>query len=686
MTSAATPTPPSVAAPRRQDKDQHVNPHRTTGAVVRLLATLAVATGLVLAGAVAAQAEPPTDLADEITDTADALGGQTDSVQGALDRLAEDTPLQLFVVFVESFDGEDPVEWANEAATLSGLGVDDILLAVAIEDRRYAVSVDDAISLTDAQLGTVRAAIEDRLRESDWAGAAIAAADGYRDPADGGTGEGSTGGFPWGLLVFGIIVIGVVALLIRAGRRGRASAKDVSSLPTEELNRRASSALIALDDAVTASEQELGFAQAQFGSTATAPFAAVLADAKKAMGEAFTLRQQLDDSVPETEQQRRAMLLQILQLCTDADSALDAQTAEFEKLRGLHARAPEVLAETGRLAEETQGRLPGAQATLDRLAATYPEAALATVRGNIEQAATLLAAAREAVGQGLAVVDSDRSAAVDLARTSEEATAQAITLLAGVDTAGEDLARAGARIDAGIASLSADIADAERLVPGDQAVAPALNAAQEAVAAAQADRTTGDPLALVRRLTEAETALDAALAPAREAAEQADRARAHLAQLLGRLGSQIQAVSTFIETRRGAVGTEARTRLSEAARLTAEAERTAGADPAAALATAQHAEQLAIAAQQLAEADVATWQRTRGGPGGGFGGGNAGALILGGILIDQVLGGGRGGGFGMPTGRGMPRGGGRSRGGFGGSFGGGRSGGGRGGRGGGGRF
>jgi hypothetical protein len=645
-----------------------------------MLATVLVASGLALGGT--AHAEPPMDVAGEITDNAGALGGRAGDVQRAIDRLAQDTPYQLFVVFVDSFDGADPLEWADEVARASGMGVDDIVLAVAVQDRRYAMSVDDAISLSDAQLGTVRAAVEDRLRINDWSGAAIAAADGYRNASGGGAGAARAGGFPWGLLVFGGVVAGIVALIVRGSRRSRTTG-DVTGLPTAELNRRASSALIALDDALTTSEQELGFAQAQFGSAATAPFAKALADAKQAMAQAFALRQQLDDDVPEAEPQRRAMLLQILQLCTNADTALDAQTTEFEKLRDLHARAPEVLRETERLATETQGRLPAAQATLERLAATYPAAALATVRENIEQATTLLDAARQAVAQGLAIVDSGRPAAVDLARTGEEAVAQAITLLAGVDTAGKDLAEAGARIDAGIASLSADIADVERLVTGGQAVAPALKAAREAVAAAQAERATGDPLALVRRLTEAETALDAALAPAREAAEQAERARAHLGQLLGRLRSQIQAVGTFIETRRGAVGTEARTRLAEAARLAGEAERTAAADPVAALATAQQAEQLALAAQQLAESDVASWQRSQGGgPGAGIGGGNAGALVLGGIILDQVLGGGfgggRGGGFGGSRGGGFGGSFGGSRvGGFGGSRGGGRGGGGR---------
>ena len=157
--------------------------------LTRALRTL-VATGLVVglaAPAVALPAEPPQTLQDEITDTAGVLGDRTGDVQKALDRLAEQTQLQLFVVYVDSFDDWDPVDWAAAAAIDSKMGTDDILLAVAVQDRAYGISVDQNFALSDAQLSTVQAAVEDRLRADDWAGAAIAAADGYRDAAGGGS-------------------------------------------------------------------------------------------------------------------------------------------------------------------------------------------------------------------------------------------------------------------------------------------------------------------------------------------------------------------------------------------------------------------------------------------------------------------------------------------------------------------
>ena len=654
-----------------------------------------------------ATAEPPTDVAGEVTDSAQVLGERTAEVQAALDELADSTRHQLFVVFVDTFDGTDGIDWANESATLSGLGTNDLLLAVAVDDQRYAVSVDDAIALTDDQLAAVESErVEPRLSEGDWAGAAIAAAEGYRDAAGGGAGTGGaagSGGFPWiPLLVAGGLVplVLVIVRSLGAGAAGAARGPDGrplagrAALPTDELNRQASQALVAIDDAIKTSEQELGFAQAQFGLEATRTFDRVLAEGKAATARAFALRQQLDDSLPETEPERRAMLLEVLALCEQADTALDAQAEEFDRLRDLQARAPEVLEETDRRAVEVQGRLPAARVVLGQLATRYPAASLASVSANVDQAAALLDGARANVAQGKAAVPTDSGTAVALARVAQDAVAQSVTLLDAVDRAGQDLAEAGTRIDAGLASLASDVADAARLAPQDPAVTAAAGVATQAIASTQAERTTGDPLAALRRLTASEAALDAALAPARDQAEQLGRARVHLGQLLGRLGSQIRAVSDFIETRRGAVGAEARTRLAEAARLAQHAEQSGGTDPVAALAAAQQAEQLAGQAQQLAEADVARWQQRQGGVGGGFGGGsggdNTGALILGGILLDQILGGGGGGGFGGRSGGGRSGGfgggsfGGRSSGGrSAGSFGGGGS---RGRRGGGGRF
>jgi hypothetical protein len=151
----------------------------------------------------------------------------------------------------------------------------------------------------------------------------------------------------------------------------------------------------------------------------------------------------------------------------------------------------------------------------------------------------------------------------------------------------------------------------------------------------------------------------------REHQERARRALGLLDQTLGRLESAIRGTTDYIETRRGAVGPEARTRLAEADRLMRVAIDQRATDPEQALGTAQQAERLVRDAQNLAQRDVDySDDQRRGGGDGGMG--QLGGMVLGGILIDSILRG--GGGFG-----GGHHGGG---GGFGGGFGGGGRGGG----------
>lgn len=202
-------------------------------------------------------AAQPLDLPGRITDPDGVLGNQTDEVEAAMDRLEADTPYQLYVVYVDTFDGQDAQTWATATANLSGLGRDDVLLAVATEDRRYDLSADNNIGLSDASLDKVQAAVEDQLSQEEWAQSAIVAADTLRTEA---TGSSSSGGSGWLIvLVVGLLAIAgffVVRSILRK-RRGTAArqggtdeADELSQLPTDELNRRASSALVAIDDAI----------------------------------------------------------------------------------------------------------------------------------------------------------------------------------------------------------------------------------------------------------------------------------------------------------------------------------------------------------------------------------------------------------------------------------------------------
>ncbi len=282
---------------------------------------------------------------------------------------------------------------------------------------------------------------------------------------------------------------------------------------------------------------------------------------------------------------------------------------------------------------------------------------------------------------------SGRSAAVVSGRAAEDAITQAGTLLDGLARLGADLAVAGEHIAASRAETEQDIAEARALLaggdPGGLAALVARAEAALASATAAQNATPPDPMAALRLIEEADDALDRGLVTARDAQTAAKRAAAALEQQLLTARPAVAAAEDFIGSRRGAVGTEARTRLAEAQRHLAQAQAT-GVDPAAALAEAQAADTMARQALDLARSDVARWSG-----GGGLGGAAGGALGsgLGAELGSLVLGGILSGGL---SGRGG-YGGGRSGGGYGGggggwspgSFGGTGS---RGRRGGGGRF
>ncbi|HEX8346753.1 MAG TPA: TPM domain-containing protein, partial [Actinoplanes sp.] len=272
----------------------------------RRLAAGLLALAVLLLWALPARADAPGRLATQVTDRAGVLGGGRASVDAALAELQRDTGVQLFVVFVDSFDGTPRQTWTDQTAQLSDLGHRDALLAVATADRTYSYWFPPDPRFSDAELEAVASDdIEPALARGDWAGAVVAAANGYRSAA-GGSGSvsgvtGVTGGV--GALLCPIVVLGAVllgALLWVRARRRRAAAPgpqtgpgqfgpqteagpfgpqagsaplwpDTGSQPsgpvdphagvsTENLDIRANALLIELDDDLRASERELGLA------------------------------------------------------------------------------------------------------------------------------------------------------------------------------------------------------------------------------------------------------------------------------------------------------------------------------------------------------------------------------------------------------------------------------------------
>jgi TPM domain len=714
--------------------------------VLRVLTALVAAVAAVLVPA-AALADPPERLATQVTDRAGALGAGRESADAALSRLRQDTGIQLFIVFVDSFDGASARRWTDETARLSDLGDDDALLAVATGDRAYAYSLPDDSRISDGERAAVaRNDIEPALTRGDWSGAVVAAADGYRDAA-----TGSNQSLSWVFVLLAVIIAGALIWVFVRRRLKPAhtlpSAASTSAEPagptTEELTVQANALLIELDDDLRASERELDLATAQYGTDATRQFRAALDAARENVAEAFRLRMTLDDVPAPDETTRRRSLSAIITNCTSADQRLDAESEDFDRLRDLEGRAAQVADEVDGRRVALEADLPATAAALQDLLSRYAGTTVTAVSANVDLARERLSFAMSAVAQARAalaeanavspesastdaldpdrpgaraggaaspgvdppegastakVPGGDRAEAALAVRAAEQALDQAEQLVAAVHRAGTDLAAAHHSADALIAEVEAEIAAGQTamaspdagttagtggVLPGGGTMPPGLAAAvvdgEQALieARTQLAEARPDPVAAVARLQAADSALDQALADARDAADRSARARSVLAQALPVARAEMAAASDFITTRRGAVDTGARASLSEAQRHLALAESLAIIDPATAVIEARQAQQFAANASQLAHADVQSWggngQNWNGSGYGraGAGGFDAGAFagaVLGGILAGGgrshggwssggSTGGWAGGGFGGSASRGRRTGG-----------------------------
>ena len=221
-------------------------------------------------------------------------------------------------------------------------------------------------------------------------------------------------------------------------------------------------------------------------------------------------------------------------------------------------------------------------------------------------------------------------------------------MLDAVDSAASDIRKAVTTLPTSIEDIQKGINQAgEQLARGGLGKAAELSAARDAAvkAVTNAQSTgTADPLGAFTALTQADADLDRLLAGVAEEREAAERLQKSYEQALFTAQSRVRSVADYIDTRRGSIGPEARTRYNEAVRQLEAAQSKAGTDIAEAIAHANGASMLAAQAQQLANDDVQAGQRQyqaryRGGQS------DMGAMV-GGIILGNILTGGFGGGGG----------------------------------------
>lgn len=640
-----------------------------------LLASSLLALALTASAAASASATDPIDLGAGFVH--DLYGALTeDEANEAEQRLGQtftEARTNLFVVYVDRFTSPaDAAGWANEVYDRNGLGPHQYLLAVAIEGQTYYIAAHIDGALSDEELTDIELAIQPSLSREDWLGAIhVAAASlesallGPAEPSpspappatQAPTSPPTTAPTPpveeprgagafW--LVASLVGLGVVIFFIVRASRKRlsgpralvpASGDPLAFVSDKDLERQAGSALVQTDDAVTASREDLGFAIAQFGDGATAAFTATVDDAAARLSQAFSLKQKLDDEIPDTAEQRRAWHIEIIALCQAASDLLDENVAAYDELRRLEQNAPEALEHVRSRRQVLEAKLSAAPDAIATLTATYSPAALGTVIDNHEQARMRIGLADRSLAEATAhLATGETGKAAFALRTAEEAVLQTGQLLDAIADAGPGLAAIEAQARALIQNLESDLVVAASLDDRSGDISAVAARTQYGVEQARSllsvDRR--DPQAVLASLDAANTEIDTTIARVRDALEQERRYRQHLEQRMLQAQTQVRIATDYITTRRGAIGAAARTRLAEAEAALSLAHSTQVAHPEQALQHASRAYELARQAVTLAEGEIREFQSSQSA---GLGAEIIGGL-LGGIISAALTGGG----------------------------------------------
>ncbi len=411
-----------------------------------------------------------------------------------------------------------------------------------------------------------------------------------------------------------------------------------------ELGRRADSALVAADERIRTTADELTYAEIELGRDATGELRAAVAAVRQHLGEAFHLNQLNHDEIPDTSEELLTRNERIIQLCDWAQELLDDRTEALAESIARARRAPEIIAGIRRDVERLRARLPQAEETVARLQQRYSPAALRKISGNPAEARQLLDFAVHGSDVSEVRRESGQREQANIAlETAIEAVRRATTLLESVDQFEVEALRASSTLTAIVDDSRQDIVDARDLA-GIPAVAAATTALEKALDDFSTTAEKPDPFTELTRLREANTALDLAVAKARERAARPLPPESHVRHAIDDADRQLGVARSVISGHRGWIGADARTRLAEAERIRLELAPFIGAPihedlREQALADARRCGMLAAEALQLAQRDIDSSRPNDGGWGQGGGRGQRGGPdIMGGLLGGLVIG------------------------------------------------
>ncbi|MFP7364356.1 TPM domain-containing protein [Corynebacterium callunae] len=637
-------------------------------------------------------AEAPDYYTENVTDYTGLLSSTEQSeIQTAIDEVKASEQKVIFVIYLNSFDGMDAQTWTEQALEINGSG-NVLIYAVSPEERQYSIAGGTQWSSTE--LDNANEAVFQALSQDDWAGSALNLAQSVTGGGAGSSGSSDSSGSSaaWlGAAGVGVVAAGGGLWAYNRNRKKKtdsATLEDARSidprdtsrlmrLPLETLEALAQEELTSTDESIRGAKEELDITTAEFGPERTRSFIRAMNNSTGTLQRAFEIQQRLNDSIPESEAEKRSLLVEIISSCGQADDALAAEAKNFADMRNLLINANTRLDEFTRQSVDLRTRLPQATATLEGLRTRYSAEVLESIDDNVVLATGSLEEAEKVLAQAYeleAKPAGEQAGLIDAIRHIEHALATADKLLKGVENADTNISTAKANIAPLISEVEVEINEAAQLkttAANDGAKADWAtldDTVRAASAALSTARTTADadPLGAYTTLVDADSALDTQLDLLRATAtDQANQLRI-FDQQLATAQQQIQGAEDLISTRGRIVKSEARTHLANAQKLHAMAMQNRVRDTRAGLDYARQATVAAQRASTAAKNDVTEYNnRNRRN---NSSGGATGAIVTG-MVLNSILNSGRGGGFGGGFGGG------------GGSFGGGGGGGGfRGGR------
>ncbi len=646
------------------------------GPLPRVAAAVGVGTLVALSGPIAgavlspsslpaASAEAPQAFQGRIHDPVDVLtSGQEASINERAAQLQQEQNTVVRFVYVDSFDGVPPQEWAQRTWSQLGATPNLAVLAVAVGDRTVGGWAGDDAHASGQDIANAAASV---LGGDDWAGAAVAAID-----------EATAPTAAEGLGVLGVGAAGAAAVgggawaWSRRNRKKRTASEvedartlrpdDLDShdrLSTDALDELAREELVSTDESIRLAATELDLARAEFGDARVRDLAKALDHSQRTLNRAFELRQRIDDGPSLPEQERRGMLLEIISTCGTADDRLDEQVGHYGEMRRQLINASDTLEHLTQRAIDLRTRIPQATTVLDSLRARYDADMLSSIEDNVDMANEHVSMAERSADEARALLSKpagEQAGLIDALRATDLALDQAEKLVEGIEHADDNIAQAVAGLEALVAEVRGEIDEATNLLAAPDAaridrdaLAAAVDGGRTALGVAETSGAN-DPLGAWTALTDADADLDDELEEARDAANAFTRKMQTLHNALADARAQITGARDMIGTRRSIVGSTARTRLAEAERHLAIAEDIAGdprqepaRHPRRGIQEARTAAQLGREAARAARDDINRHRQRMNYRGGG----NSGAMVAGLVLGSMMNGGGGfGGGFG----------------------------------------